>query len=115
MQVLEKRIERRVCHYARSKGFLTPKIHVIGETGWPDRQLIDPDGWCVWIEFKATGKKPDAIQIYRIEQLMNRGIPVFVVDNEEYGIELINKLDSARVPKEGDEATPVPGGSGSVP
>jgi len=115
MPLLEKKIERRVCHYARSKGFLTPKINVVGETGWPDRLLIDPDGWCVWVEFKAPGKKPDAIQTYRIEQLTSRRIPVFVIDDEEYGIELINRLDSARVPKEGDEAAPVPGVSGSAP
>ena len=102
--MLEKSIERKVCHYARSKDFLTPKIHVVGESGWPDRLLIDPEGWCIWIEFKAPGKKPDALQGYRMEQLMNRGMPVFVVDNEEDGIELINRLDSARLPKKSNEA-----------
>ena len=111
---LEKKIEKKVCDYAKKNGFLALKINVVGERGWPDRLFIDPDGWCVWIEFKAPGKKPDPIQQHRMEDLMNRGIPVFVIDNEEIGLAVIKELVAARVPKESDEALTIAGECGII-
>jgi hypothetical protein len=106
---LEKKIEKKVCEYAKTKGFLTLKINVVGERGWPDRLLIDPDGWPVWIEFKAPGKEPDPIQIHRHGQLATRNHFVIVIDNEEEGIELIDNLVASRIPDESDEDAPLPG------
>lgn len=101
--MLEKKIEKKVCDYAQKKGLLTPKITVVGERGWPDRLFIDPDGWHVWVEFKAPGKQPRPIQLYRQEQLALRNTVVAVIDNEELGKELVDGMVAARVSDQGDK------------
>lgn len=97
MPVLEKNIEKKVCEYARKKGFLTPKINVVGERGWPDRMLIDPDGWVVFVEFKQKGKPLDPIQIFRMQQLEDRSTMTVVIDDIEEGKEVVDDLVAARV------------------
>jgi hypothetical protein len=100
---LEKKIEKKVCEYARKHGFLTPKFTVVSERGWPDRLFIDPDGWMVFIEFKQKGKPLQEIQAYRCTQLTERNVSVLVVDSEEQGIEYVDRMVAARIPEEGDE------------
>lgn len=101
---LEKKIETKTCEYAQKHGFLTPKITVVSERGWPDRLFIDPDGWCVFIEFKQSGKPLQPIQVYRCEQLTERNMSVLVVDSIEQGKEYVDNMVAARLPEESDEA-----------
>ena len=111
---LEKKIEGNVCEYAQKKGFLTPKINVIGERGWPDRLFIDPEGWCVWIEFKQKGKPCTPIQIYRQGILAARGFMVFVCDDEKEGKELVDDLEAARLSEESSEPVAKSGKRGVI-
>ena len=106
---LEKKIEKKVCEYAKKHGFLTPKVTVVSERGWPDRLFIDPDGWCVFIEFKQQGKELSPIQEYRCLALTERNMSVLVVDSIEQGIEYVDSMVAARVPEEGDEDAPLTG------
>ena len=100
---LEKKIETKICNYAKERGFLTPKVTVASERGWPDRLFIDPDGWMVFIEFKQEGKPLQPIQEYRCEQLTKRNISVIVIDNIEVGKEYVDSMVAARLPEESDE------------
>lgn len=106
---LEKDIERKVCEYAKSKGILTPKIRVIGERGWPDRIFIDQEGWHVYWEFKRPGERLEPIQAYRIAELAKRHIISLIIDNEEEGIEYVDKMVAARVPTGSDPDADLPG------
>ena len=106
---LEKKIEKKVCEYAQQHGFLTPKVTVTSERGWPDRLFIDPDGWMVFIEFKQEGKPLQPIQIYRCEELTKRNVSVLVIDSIEQGKEYVDHLVAARVPEKGDEDASLPG------
>jgi hypothetical protein len=106
---LEKKIEKKVCDYAKKNGFLTPKVTVVSERGWPDRLFIDPEGWCVFIEFKQKGKPLQPIQEYRCLQLTERNMSVLVIDSIEQGIEYVDSMVAARVPEESDEDAPLPG------
>ena len=106
---LEKKIEKKVCEYAKEHGFLTPKFTVVSERGWPDRLFIDPDGWCVFIEFKQEGKELSKLQQYRCLQLTERSVSVLVVDSIEQGKEYVDAMVASRVPEEGDEDAPLPG------
>lgn len=115
LKKLEKEIEKKVCQYAQKKGFLTPKINVVGERGWPDRLFIDPDGWHVYIEFKAPGKAPDPIQIYRQSELAKRNVMVLVVDDEEQGKSYVDDMVSARLSEESDKSPIISGSGGALP
>ncbi len=106
---LEKKIEKKVCEYAQKHDFLTPKVTVVSERGWPDRLFIDPEGWMVFIEFKQAGKPLQPIQEYRCTQLTERNVSVIVIDDIEQGKEYVDTMVAARVPEEGDEDAPLTG------
>ena len=106
---LEKKIEKSTCDYAKKKGFLTPKVTVVSERGWPDRLFIDPEGWCVFVEFKQEGKPLQPIQEYRCLQLTERNMTVLVIDSIEKGKQYVDDMVAARLPEESDETTSIPG------
>ena len=112
---LEKQIESKVCEYAQEKGFLTLKLNIIGQRGWPDRVFVDPLGWHFYIEFKAPGKKLEKIQEHRFRQLAERNVLVVVIDGITSGRELIDELVAARVSVESDKETAEPGKLRLVP
>ena len=90
----EKEIEAAVTDYARSTGYIPIRFTPRGDRGWPDHIYAGPHGLTVWIEFKAPGKKPTKIQVYRINQLLNMGHVAGWFDNEKTACEF---LDAARL------------------
>ena len=44
-----------------------------GSTGWPDREVILPNGRVCWVELKAPGKTPTLLQQVRLDALRNNG------------------------------------------
>ena len=62
----EAKIERAVCDYARRLGCYTRKFKSTSQRGVPDRLFISTTGRCFFIEFKALGKKPTALQMREI-------------------------------------------------
>ena len=106
---LEKKIENKVCEYAKEHDFLTPKITVVSERGWPDRLFIDPDGWMAFIEFKQEGKGLQPIQLYRCTELTKRNVTVIVIDGIEQGKEFVDAMVATRVPDESNEDASIPG------
>jgi hypothetical protein len=88
--MLEKDIEKKVCDYAKSKGWLTYKFTSPMYRSVPDRIFIDPTGQFVFIEFKAKGKKPTPGQTREHNKLKNQGCLVYVVDEVELGIASID-------------------------
>ena len=101
---LEKKIETKTCKYAKKYGFLTPKVSVVSETGWPDRLFINIEAEHFWVEFKQEGKPLQPIQEYRCDNLLERGALVFVIDLYEDGEELVDAMESARISDEGYKA-----------
>jgi hypothetical protein len=89
--MLERDIEKRVKDYARSKGWLAYKFTSPGHTFVPDGILISPKGVVIFIEFKQSGKKPTAGQLREHERLRNQNCLIYLVDNVEYGKEIINE------------------------
>ena len=102
MSLRERDVEGKVCKYARDHGFLTPKLNIVGERGWPDRIFISPTGEHIYVEFKAPGKKLEKIQEYREDILMDRGILVLTIDNVERGKDHVDELVAARLSEESD-------------
>lgn len=73
MSVLEKDIEGKASDYAESIGYISLKVRVTGQRGWPDHVFINRNGYHVWIEFKKPGEKPSKLQYHRLWQLIEQG------------------------------------------
>ena len=87
---LEKVIEKKVCDYAKSKGFVVYKFASFNNAGVPDRILITKKGTVLFVEFKRKGKKLTPLQAnhrYKIEK--NNGI-YYLVDDIERGKSLVD-------------------------
>lgn len=89
--MLEKQIEKKVADYAKQKGYLSFKFNSMACRSVPDRIFITPKGQFILIEFKRLNAKPTEKQSSMINKLTNQGSLVFVVDNVDYGKEIINK------------------------
>ena len=88
-KVRESNIEKKVCEYAKSKGWLNYKWVSPNNRGVPDR-LFFKAGKMVIVEFKAANKKATKLQQYHINLLQQHSFSVHVIDNIEAGKELID-------------------------
>jgi len=82
--MLESYVERKVCDYAKRRGWLVRKLQWIGRHGAPDRVFVK-SGRIVFVEFKAPGRKPTKNQEQEIARLRREGCEVHVVDDIEVG------------------------------
>lgn len=81
----ESLIERKVCAYANSRGWIPMKLGGTGDRGKPDRVFAGPGGRTVYIEFKAPGGHVTKLQEWYIERLRERGHEAHIIDNVEAG------------------------------
>jgi len=79
----ERDIERRFVAAVKQVGGIAPKFTSPGQDGFPDRLVLLPEGRIAFVEVKATGKKPRALQLRRHEQLRRLGFKVYVLDGPE--------------------------------
>jgi hypothetical protein len=87
----EATIEKSVCARAKQLGCLVVKLNGPGQRGLPDRMILR-DGRALFIEFKAPGKKPTALQLKTRDKLLKLGFIATVIDDKENGIATINYL-----------------------
>ena len=79
----EKTIERKLTLMVKKQGGICPKFVSPGFDGMPDRIVLLPGGHMAFVEVKAPGQKPRALQISRHALLRRLGFRVYVLDNEE--------------------------------
>ena len=89
--MLEKDIEKKVCDYAKQVGFLVYKFSSPNHVGVPDRMFVGQYQHVFWIEFKAKGKQPTPVQEREARKLSDCGFEVFLVDDVEYGKEVVRE------------------------
>ena len=87
----ESTIERAVCAYAKAKGCLVMKLAGPNQKGQPDRMFIK-DGKVLFIEFKAPGKQPTALQLKWLMDLHLHGAHVAWCDDIGKGKEMIQTI-----------------------
>jgi Holliday junction resolvase len=85
----ESAIERAVCAKARREGHLVLKLSAPGYRGQPDRMFLK-DGKACFIEFKAPGKKPTALQMKWMNDLTDAGFRAACHDNVEEALTWLN-------------------------
>ena len=83
----EKIIEKELVRAVKDKGGIAPKFTSPGFDGMPDRLVLLPGGRMGFVELKAPGKKPRALQLARHRLLRWLGFKVYVIDE-------INQIDS---------------------
>ena len=87
--MIESFIEKKVCDYAKSLGWLHYKFKSVSNKAIPDRIFIK-GGVVLFVEFKAQGKRPSKLQLKVHEQFREQGMNVCVIDDVESGKEMIN-------------------------
>ena len=89
LPTLEKKIEKKVCDYAKSQNILCYKFVSPGNAGVPDRMFILPNGKAFFIEFKREGKQPTPLQKRVGDTIRRHNCNVYVVDSVESGLEVL--------------------------
>ena len=79
----ESVIERHLALSVKKMGGMAVKFVSPGLDGVPDRIALLPDRKIAFVELKAPGKKPRALQEKRKRQLESIGFPVYVIDGVE--------------------------------
>jgi len=93
--MLEQEIEQQLVRAVKKMGGRAVKFMSPGFDGMPDRLVLLPGGKCGFVEVKAPGKKPRALQVVRHEMLKTWGFKVYVADAKEQIEEIINDIYSA--------------------
>lgn len=86
----ESTIEKAVCDYAKAKGCIVMKLAGQNQRGQPDRLFI-LGGRVLFVEFKASGKIPTALQLRWLLNLHHQGMTVAWCNDIAKGKDLIDK------------------------
>lgn len=91
----EKHIEQALVKAVKQHGGLCIKLTSPSMNGLPDRLCLFSGGKAGFVEVKASGKTPRALQKVRHKQLMHLGFSVFVLDDRNEIDEVIHAISGA--------------------
>lgn len=97
-ELSEHDIEQYLFDSAEKHDALCYKFVSPMNSGVPDRIVI-LNGWTVFVELKAPGKKPRKLQNKVIAMMRKRNASVYVIDSKELVDELFNDILSAKKKK----------------
>jgi len=89
--VLEKDLEKKIVNKAKKLGYLTYKFVSPSNRGVPDRIFISESGKLFFVEFKSKKGKLSKLQEKKISELRAKKQSVFVVNDEELAMEILEK------------------------
>lgn len=90
--IKESKVEKHICKYATTLGWLTYKFVSPGKRGVPDRIFLR-DGLCIFIEFKATNKSPTRVQSRRLGEIKYAGFAARWINTIEAGISFFQQFE----------------------
>lgn len=88
----ERDIEKKLRLETKKRGGLAMKFVSPGLVGVPDRIVVLPEGKIGFVELKAPGQEPTAIQNQRMTQLRKLGCLVHVLDQREQIGEILDDI-----------------------
>lgn len=91
----EKEIEEKLRLSVKAHGGIALKFTSPGFDGMPDRLILLPNGKMAFVELKAPGKKPRALQLARHRLLRRLGFKVYVIDGTEQIGGIIDEIQSS--------------------
>jgi hypothetical protein len=93
--MLEKTIEMQLVKAVKNMGGRAVKFVSPGLDGMPDRLVLLPKGRVAFVEVKAPGKKPRALQEARHGMLRRLGFRVYVLDSTNKIGEILHDIHTA--------------------
>ena len=90
MSTRESALEKKLVAYGKKLGLLCYKFTSPGHPGVPDRLFIRPEGKVLFLEIKAPGKKPEALQIREMNAFRTHTSFVGWVDNQQSGVDVLS-------------------------
>lgn len=93
IEMNEKKIEQKLRDEVKRRGGLALKFVSPGFVGVPDRIVLMPDGNVGFVEVKAPGEVPRAIQVSVHKRFRRLGFKVFVLDNIESITHVIDEIE----------------------
>jgi hypothetical protein len=79
--VRESTIEAHLVQRVKAAGGIAYKWVSSSHAGVPDRIVILPNAYMAFVELKAPGKKPTALQNREHAKLIRMGMRVYVIDS----------------------------------
>lgn len=79
----ESDIEKYLVKRVKDVGGQIRKAQWVGHVGAPDRRVMLPNRFPIWIEVKAPGKKPEPHQLREHNRMRKLGELVEVIDSYE--------------------------------
>jgi len=95
MSANEKSVDRKFTAGLKALGVTSIKLSTLGRygvSGSPDRLVLMPKGRACFIELKAPGKKPTALQVERQKALLALGFVAATFDDAEDALRLVRAL-----------------------
>lgn len=89
--MLESKIEKYLVDECKKRNWMCEKFTSPSGRSKPDR-MITLQGKIVFVETKATGKKPTLGQLFDHERRREYGIEVYVIDSKEGVDDLLSNL-----------------------
>ena len=89
--MLEKELEQKFVKRMEQVGGLALKFTSPGHAGVPDRLLLLPGGFAVFVELKREGARPRPLQEFMMKKLEKMGFRCLVVSTEAE-IELVARM-----------------------
>ena len=83
-EMSEKAIEQYLVKQVKKVGGICLKYSNPGDTGYPDRICLLPEGKVIFVELKSKGEKPRKIQLARMNELKSIGFEVHICDSREF-------------------------------
>ena len=80
--MIESKVQKSLIDELERKGFYVIKLSVTNKNGIPDIVALPKGCGAVFYEVKQKGKKPSKLQEFRIKELNNHGINVYVYDGD---------------------------------
>jgi len=80
----EQQIQSKLIKKLEAKGYYVIKLSLTNKPGIPDILALPKDCSAIFIEVKRPGKKPNALQMYRIKEIKKYGIKSCWYNGEEY-------------------------------
>lgn len=90
----EKEIENDLINKTKKRGGIALKFTSPGYDGVPDRLVLLPNSKMGFVEVKAPGKKPRALQIARMQMLRSLGFKAYVLDDKKDTEVILNEIQS---------------------
>lgn len=79
----ERDIEKYLREQVKTAGGRAYKFVSPGSAGVPDRLVLFPEGRAFFVELKAPGKKPTALQMVQGDKIKKLGFTVEVIDSKK--------------------------------